>query len=136
MVPLGQIGGMGYCVYYPTLPQNEPLNDWMVSHHMDEYNYAPDFFTSGGFAAAAALCTSLEKTGGVTDAQIMIDAMEGMEFDSPTGKRWFRKEDHQAMQDLFEVELTWENGADHCIPKFVRVIKSDEITPPIANGRG
>jgi branched-chain amino acid transport system substrate-binding protein len=135
MVPLGKIGGKGYCVYYPTLPQAEPLNDWMVERHQAEYGFAPDFFTSGGFAAAVAICTALEKTGGDTEARTLIDTMEGMEFESPTGKRVFRQEDHQAMQDLFEVELTWEEGSDHCIPKYISVIPSDEITPPITNGR-
>lgn len=136
MIPLGQAGGKGFCVYYPTLPQNDPINDWMVERHMEEYGFAPDFFTPGGFAAAIAMCTALEKTGGVTDAQTLIAAMEGMEFDSPTGKRYFRAEDHQAMQDLYAVDLTWEEGSDHLIPKFVRVIEADEITPPILNGRG
>jgi len=135
MVPLGKIGGKGYCVYYPDLPQNEPLNDWMLKRHSELYSFRPDFFTSGGFAAAVAMCTALEKTGGKTDARLLIQTMEGMEFDSPTGKRFFRAQDHQAMQDLYEVELTWQEGADHCIPKYVSLIKANEITPPITNGR-
>jgi len=135
MIPLGQIGGKGYCIYYPTVPQNEPLNDWLVKRHNEVYGFDPDLFTSGGFAAAVALCTTLDKTGGKTDADLLIKTMEGMEFNSPTGKRYFRVQDHQAMQDLYEVELTWVPGADHCIPKFLSVIGMDTITPPITNGR-
>ena len=135
MVPLGQTGAFGFCVYYPTLPQNEPLNDWMVRRHQEVYGLPADLFTSGGFAAAVAMCTALEKTGGRTEARLLIDTMRGMEFDSPTGKRWFRPQDHQAMQDLYEVEITWQTGLDHALPVFSRVIRADEITPPVMNGR-
>jgi branched-chain amino acid transport system substrate-binding protein len=135
MIPLGQVGGIGFCVYYPTLPQNEPLNDWLVERHWEAYGMAPDLFTSGGFAAASAIITALELTGGVTDPAVLIPTMRGMEFNSPTGMRYFRPEDHQAMQGLFEVDFTWEEGVDHMVPSFRRVIPSDEIVPPIMNGR-
>jgi len=134
-IPLGQMGAKGYCIYYPTVPQNEPLNEWLVKRHVEVYGFDPDVFTSGGFAAAVALHTAVVKTGGITDARTLIDAMEGMEFNSPTGMRKFRVEDHQALQDLYEIVLTWTEGADHAIPKYVSIIRSDEITPPITNGR-
>ncbi|MDL2324685.1 substrate-binding domain-containing protein [Ruminococcaceae bacterium OttesenSCG-928-A16] len=135
MLPLGATGAIGYCVYYPTLPQTE-VNDWLVKRHNEEYGSNPDFFTSGGMAAAMAICTALEKTNGVTDPDVLIAAMEGMEFDSPSGMRTFRPEDHQAMQDLYEIKFTNVDGADHVVPEYIRTIKADEVAPPITNGRG
>jgi len=135
MRPLGEIGGFGFCVYYPTLPQNEPMNDWLVARHMEVHGIPSDIFTSGGMAAASAIVTALELTGGVTDPSVLIPTLRGMEFPSPTGMRWFRYEDHQAMQALFEVEFTVEPGVEHMVPRWVRTIPAEELMPPILNGR-
>lgn len=131
MRDLGQIGGFGFCVYYPTLPQNNPMNDWMVRRHMEDHGFAADIFTSGGFAAASAIITALERTGGNTDARTLINTMRGMQFESPTGTRYFRAEDHQAMQPLFAIEFTY--GPTHLVPRYVRTIPAHEITPPVMN---
>jgi len=133
MLPLGQVGGFGFCVYYPTLPQNEPMNDWLVQRHMEVYGIPSDIFTSGGMAAASAIITALELTGGVADHEVLIPTLRGMEFPSPTGTRWFRAEDGQAMQSLFEVEFTAEEGVDHMIPRWVRTIPPEELVPQIMN---
>ncbi|MCL2216776.1 MAG: substrate-binding domain-containing protein [Defluviitaleaceae bacterium] len=133
MRELGQIGGFGFCVYYPTLPQNVPMNDWMVRRHMEDFGFAADIFTSGGFAAASAIITALELTGGDTDSRVLIDTMRGMQFDSPTGVRYFRREDHQAMQPLFAIEFSY--SPTHLVPLYVRTIPSHEITPEIMNRR-
>lgn len=117
------------------MPSND-VNDFLVKRHNELYTSNPDIFTSGGMAAAMAICTALEKTAGNTDPAVLIPAMENMEFDSPTGKRVFRAEDHQAMQDLFEVEFTYVEGTDHMVPKYVRNIPAANIAPPITNGRG
>jgi len=135
MIPLGQAGGMGFCVYYYTLPQNQPLNDWMVRRHIEEHGFPPDLFTSGGFAAASAIITALELTDGNTDPDVLIPTMRGMQFNTPTGMRYFRPEDHQAMQALFEVEFSWQEGDEYMKPLFRREIGMNEIRPPILNGR-
>jgi len=131
MQELGQMGGFGFCVYYPTLPQNEPMNEWMIRRHWEEHGIPTDIFTSGGFAAASAIVTALNATGGNTDSRVLIDTMRGMEFNSPTGMRHFRAEDHQAMQPLFAIEFT--AGETHMVPSYVRTIPATEIVPPIMN---
>jgi len=92
-------------------------------------------FTSGGFAAASAIITALEITNGNTDPDVLIPAMRGMEFNTPTGMRYFRPEDHQAMQALFEIEFSWQEGDEYMKPLFRREISMNEIRPPILNGR-
>ncbi|MCL2573512.1 MAG: substrate-binding domain-containing protein [Defluviitaleaceae bacterium] len=133
MLELGHMGGFGFCVYYPTLPQNEPMNEWMIARHWEEYGIPTDIFTSGGFAAASAIITALELTEGNTDSDLLIETMRGMEFNSPTGTRYFRAEDHQAIQPLFEIKFTYVPGVDHMVPEFVRTIPASEIVPPIMN---
>ncbi|SDY95055.1 amino acid/amide ABC transporter substrate-binding protein, HAAT family (TC 3.A.1.4.-) [Proteiniborus ethanoligenes] len=124
------IGMHGYTLYYNSVPQN-PVNDWLVEKHKEKYGQVPDIFVSGGMASAIAIVTALEKTGGNADAEELIKTMRGMEFDSPTGKRYFREEDHQAIQVLYEIILTEVEGVDHPVPKLVREIPAEDIAPPI-----
>ncbi|KAB3532708.1 substrate-binding domain-containing protein [Alkaliphilus serpentinus] len=125
------VGMHGFTVYYHGVADN-PVNKWLVEKHQEKYNSPPDIFTSGGMASAMALVTALEKTEGDTDTEKLIETLRGMEFDSPTGKRWFREEDHQAMQPLFEIKLEEVEGVDHVVPTLIRVIPAEEVAPPIA----
>ena len=129
------VGMSGFTVYHNTLPDN-PVNDYLVSEHLARYNSLPDLFTQGGTSCAIAIITALEKTNGDTTASVLIETMEGMEFDSPTGMRYFREEDHQALQSLFEVTLgDFGADTDYPVPELVRVIPIEEVVPPIKNGR-
>ncbi len=123
------VGMQGFTVYYHTVPPSNPMNDWLIQEHIARYGSPPDIFTSGGMACAAALITALEKTGGDTDSEVLIETLRGMEFDSPTGMRYFREEDHQAMQPLFEITL--EAGDDHPVPVLKRVIPAEALKPAI-----
>lgn len=126
------VGMRGFTVYYHSVPPTNPMNDWLIAEHKKHHNnQPPDIFVSGGMAAASAIVTALKKTNGVTDADTLINAMRGMEFQTPTGLRWFRSEDHQAMQPLFEIELTRVEGVDHPVPVLVRVIEAGRIAPPV-----
>ena len=123
------VGMHGFTVYYHTVPPANPMNDWLIEEHFARYDSPPDIFTSGGMACAAALVTALEQTGGDTDSEVLIETLRGMEFDSPTGQRWFREEDHQAMQPLFEITL--EPGDDHPVPVLESVIPAEDLMPPV-----
>ena len=126
-----ELEGMpGFTLYYHGVAQN-PVNEWLTEKHMEKYGTPPDVFVSGGMAAAMAAVTAIEKTNGSTDSEDLIQTMRGMEFDSPTGTRYFREEDHQAQQVLFEIMYTRVDGVDHIVPELVRVIPIEEIFNPI-----
>ena len=76
-------GMEGAVYYYYAFPKNA-MNDWLVAEHQKRFNAPPDFFTAGGFAAASAAVTAIEKAGG-TDTEKLITAMEGMTFETPKG---------------------------------------------------
>jgi len=133
MVAYKDLPGMrGATYYYHDIPDN-PMNDWLVSEHEKRYGAPPDFFTAGGFAAAAAVVTALEKTGGDTDAEVLIEAMEGMEFDTPKGDMMFRAEDHQALQDMYAFKIRAEDGVAWGIPDLVEVLHREDLDIPIRN---
>src|SRR5947209_18964803 len=96
-------GMEGATYYYYEIPKN-PVNDWLVAEHKKRFNAPPDFFTAGGFSAAMATVAAIQKAKS-TDPEKLIAAMEGMEFDTPKGKMVFRKEDHQALQSMYHLQV-------------------------------
>ncbi len=127
-------GLVGGAYYYYEIPKN-PVNDWLVREHRKRMNdEPPDFFTAGGFAAAMAVVTAVQKAGG-TDTEKLIQAMEGMDFDTPKGKMTFRKEDHQALQAMYAFRLTARPDVPWLIPQLVRELSPQETAPPILNKR-
>ncbi len=135
MLQYRQYPGMeGTIYYYYGFPKNK-MNDWLVAEHDKRFHMPPDFFTCGGMAAASAVLTAVKKTGGSTDTEKLIGAMEGMEFATPKGKMIFRKQDHQALQSMyvFKVKAHGENKWD--LLDLVREIPISELPVPIRNKR-
>jgi branched-chain amino acid transport system substrate-binding protein len=125
-------GLVGGAYYYYEIPKNA-VNDWLVAEHKKRFNNEPpDFFTAGGFAAAVAAVTAIQKAGG-TDTEKLIQAMEGMEFDSPKGKMVFRKEDHQALQAMYAFKLVARPDVPWLVPTLIRELSPQETAPPILN---
>ena len=127
-------GLVGGAYYYYEIPKN-PVNDWLVREHRKRMSdEPPDFFTAGGFAAAMAVVAGIQKAGG-TDTEKLIQAMEGMDFDTPKGKMTFRKEDHQALQAMYAFRLTARPDVPWLVPQLVRELSPQETAPPILNKR-
>ena len=128
-------GVQGAIYYYYGFPKNK-MNDWLVAEHEKRYGQPPDFFTCGGMAAAVAVVDAIKKAHG-TDTEKLIHAMEGMSFDTPKGKMTFRKEDHQAMQDMFEfrIKKASDQKNEWDLLDLVRVIPASELPVPITNKR-
>jgi len=124
----------GAAYYYYGLPKN-PVNDWLVAEHLKRFNAPPDFFTAGGFSAAMALVAAVEKTGGSTDSEKLIGAMEGLSFDTPKGLMTFRKEDHQALQTMYHFKIEVDPNVAWAIPELVRELKIEDMNIPVRNKR-
>lgn len=124
-------GMEGATYYYYGIPKN-PINDWLVTEHQKRFNAPPDFFTAGGFAAAMAAVTAVQKARS-TDTEKLIAAMEGMEFDTPKGKMVFRKEDHQALQSMYHFRVKVNPDLAWAENELVRELKIEDMTIPIRN---
>ena len=135
MVAYKQFPGMeGALYYYFGIPKN-PANEALVAQHYKQFKAPPDFFTAGGFSAAMAVVTALKKTSGDTNTNKLINAMEGMSFDTPKGKMTFRKDDHQALQDMYHFKIKVDPAFAWGVPELVREIKAEEMQVPIRNKR-
>ena len=135
MVAYKSFPGMeGALYYYFGIPKNA-ANTWLVANHYSKFKTPPDFFTAGGMSAAIAVVEALKKTKGDTNTEKLIAAMEGMSFETPKGKMTFRKEDHQAMQDMFHFRIKNDPAFAWGVPELVRVIPAEELQIPIRNKR-
>jgi branched-chain amino acid transport system substrate-binding protein len=135
MVAYKNFPGMeGAAYYYFGIPKN-PVNNWLVSEHYKRYQNPPDFFTAGGMSAGIALVEALKKTGGNTNTEKLIAAMEGMSFETPKGKMTFRKEDHQAMQSMYHFKIKVDPAFPWGVPELIREIKPEDMNVPILNKR-
>jgi branched-chain amino acid transport system substrate-binding protein len=135
MGPYKNLPGLeGATYYYFGIPKN-PINDWLVSEHYKRFKAPPDYFTAGGMAAGIAIVEALKKTNGNPDTEKQIAAMEGMSFETPKGKMTFRKEDHQALQNMYHFKIKSDPGFAWGVPELVREIPASELSVPIRNKR-
>ncbi|MBT9290362.1 substrate-binding domain-containing protein [Prosthecodimorpha staleyi] len=125
-------GTEGGIYYYYGFPKN-PQNDWLKTEYQKRFNAPPDFFVAGGFSAAAALVAGLTKAGS-TDSEKLIAAMEGLSFETPKGTMTFRKEDHQAMQDMYHWRIK-AGATDTDLLEWVATIPAKDLPVPIKNKR-
>jgi branched-chain amino acid transport system substrate-binding protein len=127
-------GVEGAIYYYYGFPKNK-MNDWLVAEHRKRFNGTPpDFFTAGGMAAAVAVVDAIKKAGG-TDTEKLIAAMEGMSFETPKGTMTFRREDHQALQPMYQFRIKKTQANEWDLLDLVREIPASEIPVPIRNKR-
>jgi len=134
MAAYKNLPGMEGAYYYFGIPKN-PVNEALVARHYSQFKTPPDFFTAGGFSAAMAVVTALQKSNGDARANTLIKTMEGMSFDTPKGKMTFRAEDHQAMQSMYHFKIKVDPAFAWGVPELVREIKADDMQVPIKNQR-
>ena len=121
-------GTEGGIFYYYDFPKN-PMNDWLKTENQKRFNAPPDFFTAGGFAAASAVVAGITKAGS-TDTEKLIAALEGLTFDTPKGPMTFRKEDHQALQDMYAFRIK-KDAKDNDVLELVSTIPAKDMPLPI-----
>ena len=114
--PEGVMGTMDYHFYYPDIPQNRAF----VSAFKAAYGGVPGFPAFHGYITAKFIAAAYRKAG-TTDTEKFIDAIEGLEIDSPVGKIKMRACDHQVVLPIFL-------GVTKKSPKYGFVISSNIVT--------
>lgn len=116
----------GAAGYHYLSPANS-ANDWLVVQHFMRFNRPPSPLVAQGMAEAMFIVTAIRKAES-TDTEALIEAMEGLSFETPKGRLTMRPEDHQALQPMYHFRMSSTHGQ---LP--VREIKAREIELPIRN---
>ena len=91
-----------------------PENQEFVELFEDAYGRAPTVYAVQGWDTARVLVDAIEELGGeLEDARAVIDAMLGMEFDSPRGPFRIDPETHNPVHNVYLREVVETNGEVH-----------------------
>lgn len=107
--------------YYFLYPESKTNKEW-VARFQKRWNHYPAYVAETAYSSIYAFKAAVERAGS-KETKAVIQAMEGMEMDSPAGRRLFRKEDHQAVYDV-----PW--GKTKADPKYpFRIMGEQKLIP-------
>jgi branched-chain amino acid transport system substrate-binding protein len=107
--------------YYFLYPDSKTNNEWVARFHK-RWKHYPAYVSETAYSTFYAIKAAVERAGS-KETKAVIQAMEGMEMDSPAGRRTFRKEDHQAIYDV-----PWGKTASN--PKYPFKIMGEQRVIP------
>jgi branched-chain amino acid transport system substrate-binding protein len=94
--PEGVMGTMDYHFYYPELSANKRF----VKAFKAAYGSPPGFPAFHGYITAHFIAEAYKKAGAV-DKEKFVDALEGLQIDSPVGRIEMRACDHQVILPMY-----------------------------------
>ncbi len=94
---------------YPWYDITTPEHAKFLKAYQNKYNDYPRMGSVVGYNMMMAIAAMLKRAG-CTDTEKMIQAMEGLTFDSPLGPITFRKIDHQSTMGTFVGYTALKNG--------------------------
>jgi branched-chain amino acid transport system substrate-binding protein len=80
---------------------NSPLNTAFVAAYNKAFGRNPDIYSIGGFDGMHLIYAALEKTGGKSDGQDLIDAAKGTSWESPRGPMSIDPETRDVVQTVY-----------------------------------
>jgi branched-chain amino acid transport system substrate-binding protein len=122
--PTGVMGTMDYHFYYPDTESNRKF----VSAFQAEYGTTPGFPAFHGYITAQFIAQAFAKAGTV-DKEKFVDAMEGMEIDSPVGRIAMRACDHQVALPMYLGTTRKEAGKDYIVSGDITTLTGEEVMP-------
>jgi len=73
-------------------------------------HYRPNFISLGGYDGMHVIYEALKKTNGKTDGQGLVDAMKGMQWESPRGPISIDPETREIVQNIYMGKVEKVNG--------------------------
>jgi branched-chain amino acid transport system substrate-binding protein len=77
------------------------MNKEFVKAYNDEFKRNPDIFSIGGYDGTHLIYAALQKTGGKTDGDALIEAAKGMTWESPRGPFLIDPETRDIVQTVY-----------------------------------
>jgi branched-chain amino acid transport system substrate-binding protein len=122
--PEGVMGTMDYHFYYPELSANKNF----VKAFKAAYGNPPGFPAFHGYITAHFIAEAYKKAGAV-DKEKFIDALEGLQINSPVGRIEMRACDHQVILPMFlgVTKVSQEMGV--AISSDIYTLRGAEVMP-------
>ena len=109
--------------YHYVLERDDPINNAFVEgYRAANDGRSPDLFSIGGYDGMHLIYAALEKTGGDTGGEALVEAARGMAWQSPRGPMSIDPETRDVIQTVYirevqEVDGTLQNVIIHEIPE-------------------
>jgi branched-chain amino acid transport system substrate-binding protein len=71
--------------HHYSVAHDSALNKAFVAAYRREYDHRPSFHAAAGYDAMHLVYAALNKTGGDSNGDVLIEAMKGMKWESPRG---------------------------------------------------
>ncbi len=94
---------------YPWYDFNEPAHKAFVDAYQAKFNDYPRVGSIVGYNAMLVIAEAIKKAGS-TDTEKLVDAMEGLDTDTPLGKIHMRALDHQSTMGAFVGTTALKDG--------------------------
>jgi branched-chain amino acid transport system substrate-binding protein len=122
--PEGVMGTMDYHFYYPELSANKKF----VKTFKAAYGHPPGFPAFHGYITAHFIAEAYKKAGEVNKEKF-IDALEGLQIDSPVGRIEMRACDHQVILPMFlgVTKVSPERG--FAVSSDIYTLRGAEVMP-------
>ncbi|WP_419887698.1 ABC transporter substrate-binding protein [Neobacillus niacini] len=115
--------------YHPEAYDNE-LNKKFVEKFKEKYKVEPNGYNSETYVSLFAYKEAIEKAKSL-ETKTLIKTLEGMKFDSVTGTREFRKEDHQAIKDIVWLKIEPDNSDKGWKIAEIEIVPGSEVMAPL-----
>tara|TARA_Y100001936_G_C16094323_1_gene690360 strand:- start:9967 stop:11172 length:1206 start_codon:yes stop_codon:yes gene_type:complete len=94
---------------YPWYAITDPAHKAFVAAYQKKWNDYPRIGSIVGYNAMLSVAAVIKKAGS-TDTEKMVNAMEGLNLDTPSGKVHFRKIDHQSTMGAWVGKTKLKDG--------------------------
>jgi len=131
MTPPHWIGTHWYYEAYKDSPMAKKVYDEYVKEYKDKY---PTGWVGEAHSALMAYKAAIEKAK-ATDTDAVIKALEGLTFDSVSGKRTIRAEDHQTIKDVNIIHVVPVKEEPGWKVDEFKVYKGDDLIEPPSPGK-
>ncbi len=94
---------------YPWYAIDTPEHNAFLEAYQTRWDDYPRIGSIVGYNTMLAIAATIEKAGS-TETEALVDAMEGLDFDTPLGPVTFREIDHQSTMGAYVGKTTVEDG--------------------------
>jgi len=116
---------------YWFLANQSDLNKQFVANFRTRFKTFPSHQAHGAYGAVYAFKAAAEKAGS-TEKEALVAALEGLTVELPGGRTTFRREDHQAVADLWWGRTFKDPAYPMRILKPLKRFRGADITRPVA----